>query len=126
MTIIFPIILPNPCTSDNSGKICTFSIEDKAINCDQKTGMAVLPRKHFTNKESSLYRSKTSFHCQFKRFRSLVWFRLIKSFSFITFFGACCVYVNQWPKVPIKIKILTLKKYSCIIAEKHGQTQTNY
>lgn len=74
MTIIFPIILPNSCTSNNSDKTCTFPIDDKAVNCDQITAMAVLPRKHFTNKESSFYRSMSGFHCQFKWFRSLIWF----------------------------------------------------
>lgn len=88
MTNIFPIILPNPCTSNNSDKICSFSIEDKAVNFDQITAMAVLPRKHFTNKESSLYRSKIIFHCQFKRVRSFIWFRpIIKVFIHYIFWS---------------------------------------
>lgn len=33
MIIIFPVILSNPCTSNNSDRTCT-STENKAVNCD--------------------------------------------------------------------------------------------
>lgn len=40
----------DPCTSNNSDKICTFSVGDKDVSCDQITDMAVSPSKHFTKK----------------------------------------------------------------------------